>query len=145
MLRVSKMTDYSVVILSFFVAGTPGVIWKATKIAECTLLPLPTVSKILKLLSKGGILESHRGVQGGYSMSRYADDITVADIVRSIDGPVALTECVDVEESGCAVESLCPMRGGWDKLNSKINKVLESVNLREIAAPVDFINGYDDK
>ena len=138
------MTDYGVVILSCFVAGTPGSIWKATKIAECTLLPLPTVSKILKLLAKSKVLESHRGVQGGYSMTRYADEITVADIIRSIDGPIALTECVDVEEeSGCSVESLCPMRGGWDKLNGKINAVLESVSLREIAAPVDFITGYD--
>ncbi len=139
------MTDYGVVILSCFVAGTPSSVWKATKIANCTLLPLPTVSKILKLLAKGGVLESHRGVQGGYSMSRYADEITVADIVRSIDGPVALTECVDVEddESGCSVESLCPMRGGWDALNQRVNSVLESVSLREIAAPVDFITGYD--
>lgn len=144
MIRVSKITDYAVVVLSCFVASVKGEIWNATKLADRTHLPLPTVSKILKLLAKANILQSHRGVQGGYSLLHFADEITVADIVRAIDGPFTLTECVDVETSECGVESVCSMRGGWDKLNTNVQKAFETVTLLEISAPVDFITGYDD-
>ncbi|MGB1360888.1 MAG: SUF system Fe-S cluster assembly regulator [Alphaproteobacteria bacterium] len=142
MIKVSKMADYSVVMLSCFVSGTVDQIWSANDISNKTSLPLPTVSKILKLLVKGKVLVSHRGVQGGYSLSRFPDEITVADIITAIDGPIALTACVD-DTDDCSVESICPMSGGWDTLNAKIKKSFEEVNLRDIASPIDFITGYD--
>ena len=136
------MADYSIVILSCFVASMKGEILSAADISNKTALPLPTVSKILKLLVKGNILTSHRGVQGGYSLERYADEVTVGEVVKSIDGPIALTACVD-DDGDCDVEPICPMSGGWDTLNAKINAAFEEVKLSEIAAPIDFISGYD--
>ncbi len=144
MIKVSKMADYSVVILSCFVAGTIGQIWSANDISNKTHLPLPTVAKILKLLVKGDVLNSHRGVQGGYSLEKYSDEVTVYDIVKSIDGPIALTACVD-DGDDCSSQPICPMSGGWDSLNSKIRQSFEDVTLRDIASPVDFITGYDNK
>lgn len=141
MIRVSKMTDYSVVILSCFVAATPGQLLNASELSTRTHLPLPTVSKILKMLTKAKILKSQRGVQGGYSLERYADDISVAEIVTAIDGPIALTACVDTsEDMECSVEPLCPMSGGWDKLNGAVRTSFERVSLREISAPVGFLS-----
>ena len=142
MIKISKMADYSIVILSCFVASVKGDILSANDISNKTSLPLPTVSKILKLLVKGNILVSHRGVQGGYSLERYADEVTVGEVVKSIDGPIALTACVD-DTDDCSVEPVCPMSGGWDTLNAKINQAFEEVKLSEIAAPIDFITGYD--
>lgn len=140
MIRVSKMTDYSVVILSCFVASMPGTLLNASELSERTHLPLPTVSKILKILAKADILYSRRGVQGGYVLDRYADDISVAEIVTAIDGPIALTACVDTgDEVDCNVEPLCPMSGGWDKLNAAVKASFEKVSLREISSPVKFV------
>ena len=93
------------------------------------------------MLTKAKILKSQRGVQGGYSLERYADDISVAEIVTAIDGPIALTACVDTsEDMECSVEPLCPMSGGWDKLNGAVRTSFERVSLREISAPVGFLS-----
>src|SRR3546814_17505309 len=76
-----------------------------------TALPAPTVSKILKMLAKGGLVESRRGVNGGYVLTRRPEDISAAEIIAALDGPVALTACVDGAVGDCNVESLCPQIG----------------------------------
>lgn len=132
MLKLSKLTDYAVVVLSQM-AQRPGECVSATELAQAALLPEPTVAKILKALTRADILASHRGAQGGYTLDRPADAVSVADIVTALDGPVALTACVDGQEGGCSVEALCPMRGGWDKVNRAVREALEGVSLADIA------------
>ena len=141
MFKLSRMTDYGVVALGFMVERQ-GVLVTAPEVAEGTGLPLPTVAKLLKLLAKDGIVAAQRGAQGGYLLDRAASDISVAEIIASLDGPVALTACVDGAEGNCQVETLCPMRGRWDRINLAVKAALDSVSLAEIAAePVvpDFI------
>src|SRR3546814_8647301 len=90
------------------------------------------------MLVKGGLVESRRGVNGGYVLTRRPEDISAAEIIAALDGPVALTACVDGAVGDCNVESLCPLRGGWDRVNAAIRTALESVSLAELYAPVLF-------
>src|SRR3546814_12418691 len=81
------------------------------------------------MLVKGGLVESRRGVNGGYVLTRRPEDISAAEIIAALDGPVALTACVDGAVGDCNVESLCPLRGGWDRVNAALRAALESVSL----------------
>jgi len=137
MIRLSRLADYGVVVLGRLAtmrereAGPTT----AAEIAEATLLPAPTVAKILKLLARGDVVCSHRGHQGGYSLARDPGAITVADLVTALDGPVALTACVDGHEGDCSIESMCAIRGHWDAVNTAVRKALESVTLADMILP----------
>lgn len=133
MLKLSRMTDYAVVVLSQM-ARHQGHCQTAQDLSELTALPQPTVAKVLKLLARASVVDSRRGTLGGYVLDRAATDVSVAEIIEAVDGPVALTACVDGHEGDCTVESLCPMRGRWDMLNTAVQTALESVSLAEITA-----------
>lgn len=139
MFRLSKLTDYAVVVLTEMarVDDRSGkvTVFTAPALADRTAAPVPTVQKVLKLLAKGGVLASTRGVSGGYSLARPATAVTVAQIIQAIDGPIALTDCVDGAEGACGVERLCPMRGNWDKVNRAVRGALDEVTLADMAAP----------
>ena len=138
MMKLSRLTDYGVVVMSQM-AKNMTAMKTAPELAAATGVPTPTVSKLLKLLVKGGLVESWRGVNGGYALTKNIDDITVADIIEALEGPVALTACVEGSEADCGVESLCPMRGGWEKVNRAIRAALEEVTLAELSQPADFL------
>ena len=138
MIKLSRLTDYGVVVMSQM-AQDMSAMKTAPELAASTGVPTPTVSKLLKLLVKGGLVESWRGVNGGYALTKNIGDITAADIIEALEGPVALTACVDGSEADCGVESLCPMRGGWEKVNRAIRAALEEVTLAELSQPADFL------
>lgn len=137
MIKLSRLTDYGVVVMTQINQSADDVT-TAQDLAQATGLPLPTVSKLLKTLAKTNLLASHRGVNGGYSLSRSLDQITAAEFIEALDGPVALTACVDGAEDACNVESLCPVRGGWDRVNRAIRTALEEVSLADLCAPMEF-------
>ncbi len=139
MLRLSRMTDFGVVVLSRM-AMMPEALSTAAHLAEVTGLPLPSVSKVLKLLARAHVVTSHRGVNGGYSLARPADQITVEQIIAALEGPVALTACVDGTTGSCDVETMCPIRGRWDKVNDAIRGALDAITLSEIAVPPTMFN-----
>jgi Rrf2 family protein len=93
----------------------------------------------MKLLAPAGLMESHRGATGGYSLTRAAEEISIADIISAVDGPIALTACVDGAEGHCDVESLCPMRGNWDKVNRAVRRALEEVTLADMSTVPAFL------
>lgn len=134
MLRLSKMNDYAVVVLGHMTLR-PGAVLTAPDVAEQVGLPASTVSQVLKRLAHAGLVASHRGAHGGYSLGRSPSDISVADLVEALEGPVALTACVDGAEGNCGVEAVCPMRGGWDRVNAAIRAALESVTLADMVTP----------
>jgi FeS assembly SUF system regulator len=135
MIRVSRLADYGVV-LACHIASHQGQCHNAYDLAESTGLPAPTVSKLLAALAKAGILISIRGAKGGYRLARSAEQITAADIVTAVDGPIALTICLEQGDGVCDVESLCPTRRGWHRLNEAIRTALASVPLSELALGV---------
>jgi FeS assembly SUF system regulator len=134
MLRISKMTDYAIMVMVELHASR-GEVLSAHALAERSHLELPTVSKVLKLLVNTDLVDSYRGANGGYSLERNAQDISVAEIITAIEGPIAMTEC-SVEEGLCAQESICSLRGNWQRISIAVAKAMEGVSLAEMAQPV---------
>ena len=140
MFKLNRLTDYAVVVMSQM-SRAPDELWTAPHISQETGVPLPTVAKLLNALAHGDLITSHRGAAGGYTLNRPAEAITVAEIIQALEGPIALTACVDGATGGCEVESLCPMRGNWDKVNTAIRVALSQVSLADmIPGPDSFVS-----
>jgi FeS assembly SUF system regulator len=130
MLRLSKLTDYAVVVLVRLsretgVQTSPG-------IAANTGIPEPTVSKVLKTLAANGLVASQRGAHGGYRLLRPLAAIPVTDVIAAIDGPIALTACVEGSTVECETQCMCPMRGRWDPVNEAIQQALATITLADM-------------
>jgi FeS assembly SUF system regulator len=126
MIRVSKLTDYAIVLLAHLSRSDHTL--TAQELASRSLVPLPTVSKLCKELSKAGLVVSHRGRKGGYGLARPADRITVAEIVEALEGPIALTECSQGIQA-CELESTCVAKAGWDPVSRAIHGALSNLPL----------------
>jgi FeS assembly SUF system regulator len=135
MIRLSRMADYGVVVMTYM-AHRRDQTMSAHQVAENTGLPEATVGKLLKVLSRDGLLDSHRGAHGGYGLTRAPEDVSVADIVTAVEGPIAVTLCVDDHPGNCDVEALCPMRGGWNQINTALHDALAGVSLASMAYAV---------
>jgi FeS assembly SUF system regulator len=131
MLRLSKLTDYATVLLGYM-ARERAEIHAAIEIAHATGIALPTVSKLLKMLARSGVVHSIRGAKGGYCLSAAPDKISVADIVQAIEGPIALTEC-SISDDYCEQSAHCDIRGNWRIINKAMRAALESVSLADLA------------
>jgi len=130
-MRINKLTDYSIVIMTNMVMKNEKAMYTAKELAEVTSIPLPTVTRILKMLSNGELLESQRGAQGGYSLTKNAKDISVAEVIEAMEGPISLTECAS-DDCGCSYESDCAVGKPWQKINKAIRGVLRNINLAEM-------------
>lgn len=130
MFRINKLTDYAVVLLVDM--ARHGGQRSAQQIAADTGVPMPTVAKVLKLLARDGLVVSTRGAGGGYGLGRDAGRITVADMIQAVEGPIALTSCVESAEDDCGIESLCPMHGHWNRVNRAVHDALSSLTLAEM-------------
>jgi len=119
----------------FAIGDMDGEIQTAKEVAGQARLPQPTVSKLLKMLAKGGLLIATRGVKGGYQLSRPAREITLAQIITAIDGPIVITDCLSARRKRCAIGSPCPMRDGWEQINEALHEAFDSVTLADIATP----------
>lgn len=134
MLRISKLADYGTVMMSLM-ARRPGETYSAAKISARLGIGQPTVSKILKMLARGNLLSAQRGVNGGYTLARTPERISVAQIIDVIEGmPAGLTECSSMP-GVCAQESGCPIRGNWRKINRAVRRALEDVTLADLVVP----------
>src|SRR5512144_3083883 len=131
MIRMSKLTDYAILILAHL-ARSPGTL-TAHELAERSRVPLPTVSKLAKELSKAGLVVSHRGRNGGYGLARPADLISVAEIVEALEGPIALTECAKPGKGDCGIEDTCLAKASWDPVSRAIETALRGLPLSSIA------------
>jgi FeS assembly SUF system regulator len=131
MIRMSKLTDYGIVLLAELGSRHDAAPHNARELSERTHLPLPVVSKLLKALAKEGVLVSHRGAKGGYSLSRRPEEISVAEVIRVLEGPIALTEC-GTHPGLCAQEQLCQVRTPWQRINEIIRDALSHVTLAEL-------------
>jgi len=134
MLRITKLTDYAVLVLSDMARS--GDARAARDVADTTHIPQPTVSKVLKLLARAGLAESERGKNGGYRLARAAESISVADIVDAVEGPIAVTECSSASgRASCDLEGHCPVESNWGRINDAIHQVLKGIMLSDMVRP----------
>jgi FeS assembly SUF system regulator len=135
MLRITKQTDYAIVLMSCLASrrGADGdAVHTARDLAKFANLPIPTVSKILKAMTRAGLVESRRGVKGGYSIARSPSEITVAEVVEALEGPIAITECLDETSADCGIEGCCPTRINWQRANGAVRDALRAIPLSEM-------------
>ena len=135
MIRLGRLTDYGLVLMSHF-ARSPVELRTARELAKECRLPFPTVSKILKVLLERGLLESHRGIRGGYILAQDPQRITVGSIISALEGPLALTECSTDVAGLCDLESSCPIRDNQRIINQVIRGALERVTLSDLIRPM---------
>lgn len=129
MLRITKIADYGFILLTHMANQGQEELHNAKDLSATIGIPLPTVSKVLKILTQGGILNSHQGSRGGYSLSRPATDISAVEIIEAVEGPVAITDCSSIE--GC--ERNCQVSPSWQKVNGAINRTLQGLSLADMA------------
>src|SRR5690606_19076272 len=135
MIRINRETDYGVLILSLMAEDSKRR-YNATWLAEQRGLPQPVVSKILKHLVRAGLLVSYRGAKGGYGLARPAREITIADIVSAMEGPIALTDCVEGADYSCQYSSQCVASTNWNRINKVVQKALEGITLEDMTEPL---------
>jgi len=139
MLRMAKLTDYGIVLLTQFAARQDASPMTARELAGLAKLPQPTVGKLLKQLSHNGLLTSLRGTKGGYSLARPAGEITVAQIIEALEGPMALTEC---QAPGvCEQERFCSVKPNWLVINRTVRDALSNVTLADMSRPIRPVYG----
>jgi FeS assembly SUF system regulator len=132
MLRISKLTDYATVILAAL-SARPGGRFSASELAERTGIAAPTVSKLLKELQRAGLVRSKRGAHGGYELARPAGEISAAQIIDAVEGPVALTECAS-DLGHCGIEASCSVGHSWQQVSMAIRRSLQEVRLTSLIA-----------
>lgn len=134
MLRIAKLTDYSLLIMSQM-AKEPESVLSATLLAERLLLSVPTVSKILKMLSDAGLVNSVRGAEGGYHLAHSPKEITIADVLNAMEGELAMMECC-LRKNLCQREASCAIRLNWQKINTQVASLLASFTLVDMLEPI---------
>lgn len=134
MLRLSKMTDYGTVITAHL-AREPARVFAAGELAAAVGIGMPTASKVLKILARASLLLSVRGARGGYRLARPAAEITLAEVVAALEGPLGITEC-SLRAGLCAQESSCTIRARWQAIDRMIRRALDETTLADMAAPM---------
>ena len=145
MIRLGKLTDYGLVLMSQIAQRRANELHTARDLASRCQLPLPTVSKLLKVLLHHGLLASHRGTKGGYSLARDPHLISVGEIIAAMEGPLALTECSLESGSLCDLEASCAIRDNQRIINQVVRGALEGVMLSDLIRPMQLIAIRDAK
>lgn len=135
---MTRLTDYGVMLLTYFAREGAQKVHSARELAQHTHLPQPTVSKILKTLAHNDLVTAHRGVKGGFSLARDPRNITVADVVAALEGPISMTEC-SAHPGQCGVEPQCPVGSNWRRINQVVLNALKQISLADMAHPITFV------
>lgn len=136
-MRLSSLADYAVVMMSAAArhCGGAGRL-NATMLAEEAGVPLPTAQKLVSRLAAAGLLESARGSGGGFRLSRPPSSISLADVIEAVEGPIALTTCVDHARDDCALDGHCAVKPHWGGVNGAVRSALAAVPLTQLAGGV---------
>ncbi len=135
MIRINRETDYATAMLGVM-ASEPDERFSASGLAARRGLPGPVVSKILKQLVRGGLLVSHRGSKGGYSLARSAEQISIAEVIMAMEGPIALTDCIEGGGDACQFHAHCVLSTNWSRINDAIYRALQDVSLKDMSGPL---------
>ncbi len=135
MLRISRLTDYAFILLSSLSEAEDQVV-SCSAIAETAPLPLPTVRKVAKQLANAELLISHQGAHGGYELAQDLTQVTAADVIRAMEGPIAVTLCTE-EGTTCEIEDACPTSQSWKIINAALQTALEGLTLADMQRPMN--------
>lgn len=131
MLRISKLTDYGTVMLSFM-AQNPAQAYNTAELARALGVSVATASKVMKQLARHRLVQSLRGARGGYLLARVPGEISVAEVIEAMEGPIGITECA-LDADLCARGSVCRARNNWQRLGMEVRHTLDKVSLADMA------------
>ncbi len=134
MLKISKLADYSFIILNDL-AAEPERCYSAAVLAGRTGIALPTVSKLLKLLNEAGLIISSRGASGGYRLVKDPQQLSLSEVIAAVDGVPAITECCQAD-NGCVYDARCTLRSNWQYINRLMMDVLNQFTLADLKRPL---------
>ena len=137
MFKLNRMTDYAIVVLGAL-AHRQGEILATAQLAELTGLNQPTVAKVAKTLMAADLLETQRGVHGGYRLAQPAAAISLVQIVEAMEGPIAVNDCVDGAQAPCAVSNCCFVSRNWNRVNLAVRNALSDVSLEDLIDPAQL-------
>lgn len=146
MLKISRLTDYGL-LAAVYLSRRPASVVAAREISDFYGLPLPSVSKVLKMLHDGGLIESRRGVDGGYSFSGDADMVTLGQLLEILEGPWELIDCETTTPAGdaiCGIRAGCPSRSFMSGINQAIKGAFDQVSLADLARGIAPKAGWTD-
>ena len=143
MIRLGKLTDYGLVLMTYIASSHDQSLHTARDLAVESRLALPTVSKLLKELLQSGVLVSHRGIKGGYTLARDPREISVAEIIAALEGPIALTECSTDVSGLCDLEQCCPIKNNQRIISQAVRGALDSVTLSDLIHPLHLTTIQD--
>ena len=132
-MRLTHLADYAVVLMTAAARRDPGARLSATELAGETGVPLPTAQKLMGQLATAGLLSSARGAGGGFALARPVTDISLADIVEAVEGPIALTMCADGVNHECLLDAHCRVKPHMGIVGAKVRGALDAVTLQELA------------
>ena len=133
-MRLSSLADYAVVMMAAAARHAVGTRLSATMLAAETGVPLPTAQKLMGKLAAAGLLGSVRGATGGFTLARGSAAINLAEIVEAVEGPIALTSCVDEAKHDCALERACKVRPHWGVVNDAVRSAFADVSLASLSS-----------
>ena len=137
-MRLTSLADYAVVMMAAAARRGGQARLSAGLLAQETGVPLATAQKLMGRLASAGLLSSARGTGGGFRLSREAQGISLADIIEAVEGPIALTTCVDESRHDCALHGNCGVRPHMNVVNSAVRGALANVSLEQLAcAPAE--------
>ena len=132
-MRLSHLADYAVVLMTAAARRPAGARLSATELSTDTGVPLPTTQKLMGQLAASGLLTSSRGVSGGFALARPAGEISLADIVEAVEGPIALTMCSDANNHDCILDAHCRVKPHIGVVGRAVRGALGGVTLTELA------------
>ncbi len=142
MFKLNRMTDYAMVVLGVL-AHRRGKIMATVQLAELTGLNQPTVAKVAKTLVAANLLDTQRGVHGGYRLARPAAMISLVQIVEAMEGPIAVNDCVEGAQDPCMVSKCCYISHNWNRVNVAVRNALNDVSLEDLIDPAQLFAPVD--
>jgi len=131
-MRLIHLADYAVVLMTAAARYPAGARLSATELAADTGVPLPTTQKLMGQLAGCGLLTSARGASGGFALARPADEISLADVVEAVEGPIAMTVCSS-GGTDCALDAHCRVKPHMGVVGNAVRGALGAVSLTELA------------
>lgn len=132
-MRLSSLADYAVVMMAAMARHCGGGRTNAAALAAETGIPAPTVQKLVSRLSSAGLLKSVRGAGGGFRLARPAATMSLVEIVEAIEGPIAMTSCVETGRHDCSLEGHCAVQPHWPVVNAAVRGALAGIPLTSLA------------
>ena len=132
-MRLSHLADYAVVLMTAAARRPAGERLSATELSADTGVPLPTTQKLMGQLAGAGLLSSARGASGGFALARPAAEISLADIVEAVEGPIVMTMCADGVNHDCVLDAHCRVKPHMGVVGNAVRGALGAVRLTELA------------